>query len=186
MAEAVNKTKKLLLKPVPIREISKPVVSIDKNPLSKAIYEFRNQHAKIIDEPPSEVLTDNEIERLCKLPPRNSEQLENFIKKSRRNMLPECFQSWNKIVLRILQNGPAIWKQLDSRRDCHVCQGKFEYGHLAWGCVEPYSSTAVTEFMNKPQNKTYRDKEDERRLRNWKAKYGDIPCPYLKNKRGTN
>lgn len=180
---AVQQTKTLIVKAPCLRKVQPFVESIlynkqDQTELLQSLYEFRSLHAKIIDEPPNEILTDQEMLQIFNMRPNTEADLSGIIIKS-RGKLPESIDSWKKTIVRILQEGSTYWKTLNNRRDCHVCLGKFDYGHMAWGCVASYSQKAVSRFMNDPKNLPFKQRENERRRRNWQDKYGDIPCPYL-------
>jgi hypothetical protein len=142
------------------------------------LMEFRLLHAKLLDEPEQELLTNNEASALCKLQNPSSIDVNNIIKSRRQP--PECIQSILKPITRILNEGRMFFNEMQKPGKCHVCNGEFLYPHLAWGCVKKYSQIAVKEFMSREENQQFREKEYQRRLSNWKRKYGDLPCPYLK------
>lgn len=187
---AVNETKKLLNKDVPLRkpvewtdELNKmktqPRLDETSQELLSALNEFRNLHAKIIDEPVSEILTFLDMLTLVKERPNTETKITDLIKRTHK-AVPESIQTWKKLLTRILKEGAHFWNTLKLKRECHVCQGKHDYLHMAWGCIDHYSQDAVNRFMMQSKNQVFREKEYNRRLKNWQSKYGDIPCPYLK------
>lgn len=145
------------------------------------IFQFVVHHAKLIDEPPAEVLTDGEAFQLCKLSIAEPAAVSNII--LQRKFPPECINTVTKPIARIINEGrPFFDKIMQPSLKCHSCLGKFTYPHLAWGCVQNYSQAAVAKYMQMPENSTFREKQDSRRRRNWEQKYGKVSCPYLDKK----
>lgn len=76
-----------------------------------ALNEFRNLHAKLIDEPVTEVMTLQEMVTLLKEKPNSPEKLAEILLKVRAS-LPEGFETWKKPVIRIIQEGVHFRKPL--------------------------------------------------------------------------
>jgi hypothetical protein len=139
---------------------------------------FVENHCRIIDEPQNEILSSKEVVQVAKSKPNSEDCLLRIVQSFRRlQCRPESFDSWSKPILRIINEGEAAWVEIMKGGRCHVCRGTYQYPHLAWGCVEPYSSKAVKEFMNQPEHRKFKEKEYLRRKKNYEAKWGK-PYPY--------
>lgn len=110
---AVNETKNLLNKDVPLRkpvewtdELNKmktqPRLDETSQELLSALNEFRNLHAKIIDEPVSEILTFLDMLTLVKERPNTEAKVTDLIKRTHK-AVPESIQTWKKPLTRILR-----------------------------------------------------------------------------------
>jgi hypothetical protein len=56
--------------------------------------------------------------------------------------------------------------------ECHNC---FATGHQAWECSHPPDKEALKTYMTNPKNIHYKQKQQERRARNYEMKHGFNP-----------
>lgn len=184
LASALSETSRLLEKhfsPKPVDSLDKKLRNAGIIPINRKmfelLYEYRTVRAKIVDESEEEVLKLTEINKIITLAPTTEIELQEFFNRE-RGIPSETIQETSKALLKLLTEGEAFHQRMRTVK-CHVCNGKYQYPHLAWGCVEKYTQRAVNRYMYRPENAAFQRKEYERRVKKWHAKRGpDVPYPY--------
>ena len=131
-------------------------LSSEQSVLFQTIYDWRNLHARILDESPEALFTVLNLFHLVK---QNVRDRDSMIRIT--GTASESFSRWEKPLLQLLQNGKEAYDKFLSV-DCHNCG---RTGHLAWGCPEP-ASHAITRAAEKADPEA-RKRQQDRRATNW-------------------
>ena len=125
----------------------------------RRVYEWREYHAKIVDENPQSVFSDLKIRNLCAT--RNEISTEDELLNV-TGKLSESLNTWKKPLLRLILENESFEDSVKSI-ECHNC---CTIGHAAWACSRPYSSENVKKFFEK--HREMKTAENRRRRQNKK------------------
>jgi hypothetical protein len=130
-----------------------------------AMTEWRCNFAKLIEEAPSNVLSSQTILRLCLLKEPTQLMVEEIVTAENANILPSVTMQL-QVLLKILVDTKFIEKLRNL--ECHNC---LKVGHGAAVCCPfPKNSANCKVWMNRPENRKFKIKENQRRRRNCLAK----------------
>lgn len=113
--------------------------------LVRLTYQWRDYHAKIIDEAPETMFTSQQLIQLVKNPPKTADQLTSLVvqKIGDNQRIPESISTWKECLLNILMHGRAFYDKIMAIK-CHNCH---ETGHAGWGCSKQWSTQATKQNL---------------------------------------
>lgn len=136
-----------------------------------ALIEWRELFSKMIDENPKNLLS---AEKLLTLTTMKDNELSE-LKKITGPLCDYAFKSLDiprqlKIIRNIL-NSNGAYMQTIRTHECHNC---LKIGHgPAWACPFPKNYENYALWMNREENKQFRDKQNQRRYKNLVEKVGE-------------
>jgi len=130
--------------------------------LFNTIYKWRDLHASIIDESPSSMFTEIQLQSLITKPPTTVEEIATRTSvprgSSRRLTVSESFETWGNVLLRFFTQGIRIYDDIMTIR-CHNCRQSL--GHAAWGCPQPWSMENTK--LNLAEDPVAKNRQNHRR-----------------------
>lgn len=129
------------------------------------IYNWRDRHAKLIDESPQAMLTDLDILKILRDKPSSEDELEQRIASiySKPNSLPpESLKQYKHSLFRLLREGQAFINIIDKFKcnNFYICK---TLGHAAWGCHEEFGSSADISKNIAKENAEWKRHENHRK-----------------------
>jgi len=157
LQESYEKTKKLLLNkykwklyPSAETELTKLVkynLNTEQWNMFQILYQWRDYHAKSIDEAPDDIFNTTIMMNIIKQHPTSKSELMKIT-----GYHSESLITWQETVLRFNIEQTNFMATVE----CHICGGK---GHCAWSCVEEKSKNLHKEYYrSNPDKKTAQNK----------------------------
>jgi ribonuclease D len=169
MLDAVKSTKKHLIAEIKpklfssaqeeLRSLRKaPKLTITQMEIFLILWEWRNNHSRIVDEAPRLLIPSQVLIHLAKYPPSTEEK----IKEAFNGRIPHLLEKATKTIMRLVNEGRPYLAKLEAT----ICNNCGEAGHAAYGCYLPNSWQNTKRYYdNHPELKA---RQNRRRRENKK------------------
>lgn len=125
--------------------------------------------SKIFDEEEDMLVTGSTLARMARQKPQTVGEIRAFIRAAPKDVVnhdPNGKPRQEVVLLRIIDTNGHHMEELRNL-ECHNCLKK---GHgAAWACPLPKNRENLKIFMNRPENRHFKMKQDERRRKNWES-----------------